>query len=63
MSIIFFMIGISLLLALGFFGAFLWSMYTGQQDDLYTPSMRMLLDDNELTTTSIDSSPTSSLPL
>jgi nitrogen fixation-related uncharacterized protein len=38
-------------------------MYTGQQDDLYTPSMRMLLDDNELTTTSIDSSPTSSLPL
>ncbi|RYZ29334.1 MAG: cbb3-type cytochrome oxidase assembly protein CcoS, partial [Sphingobacteriales bacterium] len=41
MNIIFFMIGISLLLALGFFGAFLWSMKTGQQDDLYTPSMRM----------------------
>ena len=52
MNIIFFMIGISLLLALGFFGAFLWSMKTGQQDDLYTPSMRMLLDDNEPTTNS-----------
>lgn len=46
MSIIFFMIGISLLLALGFLGAFFWSMHSGQQDDLYTPSIRMLLDDN-----------------
>ncbi|ADB39570.1 cytochrome oxidase maturation protein, cbb3- type [Spirosoma linguale DSM 74] len=45
MSIIFFMIGISLLMALGFLGAFIWSMRTGQQDDLYTPSLRMLLDD------------------
>lgn len=39
------MIGISLTLALGFLGAFVWSMRTGQQDDLYTPSIRMLLDD------------------
>ncbi|MGF7217331.1 cbb3-type cytochrome oxidase maturation protein [Spirosoma lacussanchae] len=45
MSVLFFMIGISLLMALGFLGAFVWSMRTGQQDDLYTPSMRMLLDD------------------
>jgi cbb3-type cytochrome oxidase maturation protein len=45
MHIIFFMIGVSLLMALGFLGAFFWSMKTGQQDDLYTPSMRMLLDD------------------
>lgn len=47
MDIIFFMIGISLLLALGFLGAFVWSMRNGQQDDLYTPSMRMLLDDDQ----------------
>ncbi|WP_461117439.1 cbb3-type cytochrome oxidase assembly protein CcoS [Spirosoma jeollabukense] len=46
MSILFFMIGISLLMALGFLGAFIWSMRTGQQDDLFTPSLRMLLDDN-----------------
>lgn len=46
MHIIFFMIGVSLLIALGFLAAFFWSMKTGQQDDLYTPSMRMLLDDD-----------------
>ncbi|GAB3799593.1 hypothetical protein GCM10028819_23260 [Spirosoma humi] len=46
MHIIFFMIGVSLLMALGFLGAFFWSMKTGQQDDLYTPSLRMLLDDD-----------------
>lgn len=46
MHVIFFMIGISLLLALGFLGAFLWSLRHGQQDDLYTPSLRMLLDDD-----------------
>ncbi len=46
MGILFFMIGLSLLMALGFLGAFFWSMRTGQQDDLYTPSIRMLLDDD-----------------
>lgn len=46
MSIIFFMIGISLTMALGFLGAFFWSMRSGQQDDLYTPSIRMLLEDD-----------------
>ena len=45
MHIIFFMIGVSLLMALGFLAAFIWSMRTGQQDDLYTPALRMLLDD------------------
>lgn len=47
MTIIYFMIGISLLMALGFLAAFIWSIRTGQQDDLYTPSLRMLIDDNE----------------
>ncbi|UFH55939.1 cbb3-type cytochrome oxidase assembly protein CcoS [Spirosoma sp. KNUC1025] len=46
MSIIFFMIGISLTMALTFLGAFFWSMKTGQQDDLYTPSIRILLEDD-----------------
>lgn len=48
MGILFFMIGVSLTMALGFLGAFIWSMRTGQQDDLYTPSIRMLLDDEEV---------------
>ncbi|WP_461093882.1 cbb3-type cytochrome oxidase assembly protein CcoS [Spirosoma gilvum] len=51
MSIIFFMIGVSLMMALGFLGAFFWSMRTGQQDDLYTPSIRMLLEDDAPDTT------------
>jgi cbb3-type cytochrome oxidase maturation protein len=46
MSIIFFMIGVSLFMAVGFLSAFIWSMRSGQQDDLYTPSLRMLLDDS-----------------
>lgn len=45
MHVIFFMIGVSLLMALGFLGAFIWSMRTGQQDDLYSPALRMLPDD------------------
>jgi cbb3-type cytochrome oxidase maturation protein len=54
MYIIFFMMGISLLMALGFLGAFVWSMRTGQQDDLYTPSMRILLDDDLQPSTETD---------
>lgn len=46
MDIIFFMIGVSLLMALGFLGAFFWSMSKGQNDDLHTPSIRILLDDD-----------------
>ncbi len=45
MHIIFFMIGVSLLIALGFLAALIWAMRTGQQDDLYSPAIRMLTDD------------------
>jgi cbb3-type cytochrome oxidase maturation protein len=47
MSIIYFLIGCSVLLALGFLGAFFWSQRSGQNDDLYTPGMRILLDDEK----------------
>jgi cbb3-type cytochrome oxidase maturation protein len=47
MSIIYFLIGCSVLLALIFLGAFFWAQKSGQNDDLYTPSMRILLDDND----------------
>ena len=47
MSIIFILIGISLLVALLFLGAFLWSVRSGQYDDTYTPSVRMLFEDEE----------------
>jgi cbb3-type cytochrome oxidase maturation protein len=45
MSIIYFLIGCSILLALIFLGAFFWAQSHGQNDDLYTPSVRILLDD------------------
>ncbi|MBK0379598.1 cbb3-type cytochrome oxidase assembly protein CcoS [Mucilaginibacter segetis] len=47
MSIIYFLIGSSVLLALVFLGAFFWAQRTGQNDDLYTPSMRILLEDEQ----------------
>lgn len=45
MNIIYFLIGCNVLLALVFLGAFFWAQRNGQHDDLYTPSVRILLDD------------------
>ncbi len=45
MSALFVLIGLSLLAALGFLGAFIWSVRNGQFDDDYTPSIRILFDD------------------
>lgn len=63
MHIIFFMIGVSLLIALGFLGAFIWSVRTGQQDDLYTPALRILADDDVISQspTSLPSAPKTSI--
>lgn len=47
MTIIFFLIGCSVALALIFLGAFFWAQGSGQNDDLYTPSVRILLDDEK----------------
>ncbi|HZY39604.1 MAG TPA: cbb3-type cytochrome oxidase assembly protein CcoS [Mucilaginibacter sp.] len=45
MSIIYLLIGCSILLAVCFLGAFFWAQGSGQNEDLYTPSVRILLDD------------------
>lgn len=45
MDIIYFMIGVSLLIGLGFLVAFLWAMKDGQNDDLNTPAMRILFEE------------------
>ncbi|MDL5045476.1 cbb3-type cytochrome oxidase assembly protein CcoS [Oscillatoria amoena NRMC-F 0135] len=45
MTVIFILIGCSLVLALMFLGAFFWSIKTGQNDDLVTPGYRVLFDD------------------
>jgi cbb3-type cytochrome oxidase maturation protein len=47
MSALFILIGISILVAGGFLAAFLWSVKSGQYDDDYTPSVRMLFDDTK----------------
>lgn len=45
MSAIFILISASLIIAIGFLVAFIWSVKNGQFDDAYTPSVRMLFDD------------------
>jgi len=45
MSAIFFLIGCSVLMALIFLAAFFWANKSGQHDDTYTPSVRILFDD------------------
>lgn len=47
MYIIFFLIGISLIVAGGFLAAFFWAVRSGQYDDDYTPSVRILLEDEK----------------
>jgi cbb3-type cytochrome oxidase maturation protein len=48
MSALFILIGVSITVAGFFLLAFLWSVKSGQYDDDYTPSIRMLFDnDNE----------------
>lgn len=45
MSVIYLLISISILVAIVFFIAFIRAVKTGQYDDDYTPSVRMLFDD------------------
>jgi cbb3-type cytochrome oxidase maturation protein len=47
MIIIVLLISISLTIALVFLGVFYWSIKSGQYDDTYTPSVRMLFDDKK----------------
>lgn len=47
MDIIIVLIGCSFTIAVGFLIAFLWAVRSGQYDDQYTPSLRMLLDETE----------------
>jgi cbb3-type cytochrome oxidase maturation protein len=45
MSVLFILIIVSITVAAGFLGAFIWSVKTNQYEDGYTPSVRMLFDD------------------
>ena len=48
MSAIFILIAASLTIAIGFLIAFIWSIKDGQFEDDYTPSVRMLFDDEKI---------------
>ena len=41
------MIGLRLSMSIGFVIAFIWSIKSGQQDDLNTPAMRILMDEKK----------------
>jgi cbb3-type cytochrome oxidase maturation protein len=45
MSVIYLLITISIIVAVLFLGAFIKAVKSGQYDDDYTPSVRMLFDD------------------
>lgn len=49
MSVIYVLLAISISVALVFFAAFVLSVKNGQYDDAYTPSVRMLFEDELLT--------------
>lgn len=47
MKVIFMLIGFSLLIALIFLRLFFWAVKSGQYDDPYTPSVRILFDEDQ----------------
>jgi len=47
MSVILILIIASIVVALIFLGAFFWAVKSGQYDDTYSPSVRMLFEDKK----------------
>jgi cbb3-type cytochrome oxidase maturation protein len=58
MSVIYLLISVSIFVAIGFFIAFIIAVKSGQYDDDYTPSVRMLFDDETKITSKKITSPT-----
>ncbi|HOZ51456.1 MAG TPA: cbb3-type cytochrome oxidase assembly protein CcoS [Chitinophagaceae bacterium] len=46
MNVIIFLLSVSLVVALSFLGAYIWSVKTGQFDDDYSPAHRIFFEDN-----------------
>ena len=49
MNILYLLVGVSLLAALFFLVLFIWAVKTGQYEDTYSPSVRILFDDDDST--------------
>ena len=56
MSVIFVLVGFSVIVAIGFLVAFIWSVRDGQYDDDYTPSVRILFEDGKSSSAGVDQS-------
>jgi cbb3-type cytochrome oxidase maturation protein len=54
MGVIYLMLIVSLVIALFFLIGFIWATRTGQYDDDYTPSVRMLFDDENTSKSTSD---------
>ncbi len=48
MNVLFFLVPLALLLAGAAVAGFIWAVRHGQYDDVHTPAIRMLLDDDEV---------------
>lgn len=48
MSVIYIVVPLAFVLAGGFLAAFLWSVRKGQFDDMDSPSVRMLFDEDDV---------------
>jgi len=60
MSVIYVLISISVCVAIVFFAAFIFTVKSGQYDDSYTPSVRMLFEDELVQTTTENNNQTKS---
>jgi cbb3-type cytochrome oxidase maturation protein len=45
MIVIYLLIPLSIVIAVGFLAAFIWAVRSGQYEDTHTPSLRMLWED------------------
>jgi cbb3-type cytochrome oxidase maturation protein len=57
MNIMFLLIGVSLLAAMVFLFLFIWAVKSGQFDDTFTPSVRILFDEDLVSTVENDREP------
>lgn len=48
MSVIFLLIPLSIVIAICFFGAFIWAVRSGQYEDTCTPALRLLTEEKRL---------------
>lgn len=54
MSVILILVIVGIVVAGAFLGGFIWAVKSGQYDDMYSPSVRILFDDHKGNTSDAD---------